>query len=88
MYRPRDQSVCNKIIKYESRTREMLDQIAAGSGRHKWAEYLSLYGIVHEEAKKLRSRVTHMREHSTRAVLAAYTGSEQQSYRPPTKMKT
>ena len=29
-----------------------------------------------------------LRTGASRAVLAAYTGSEQQSYRPPTKMKT
>ena len=29
----------------------------------------------------------HLREHATKGILQAYTGSEQQSYRPPTTMK-
>jgi len=65
----------------------MLDQIAAGSGRQHWSEYLYLYGIVQDEAQKLRIKVINLRTHASASILAAYTDSESQSYRRSATMK-
>ena len=48
MYRPRDQSVCNKIIKYETRTKVMLDQITEGCVPLEELESLSTVSQDHD----------------------------------------
>ena len=76
LYRPRDQSVVQKVVWYENQTRYILDKIAEGSSRKNWARFSDFYGIIHKNAEKMRRKVTNMRKHVTRAILKAYIGSE------------
>lgn len=46
LYRPRDQSVVQKVVWYENKTRHILDKIAEGSGRKNWARFPDFYGIM------------------------------------------
>ena len=64
-------------MEYETRTRSMLDRITEGSNWRNWNRYLHFHQIITYEAKKLRDKVMDLRKDASRAVLTAYTGSEQ-----------